>query len=152
MKIGGVEVCPSPEEVLVLPRGEQNIVFRAVPVKDWEPFNKMVPEPVCPVGWVKNEKRLLTDDKDYQKLVEHRRDLMTAYMILESIKPSNIEWDSVIETQPETWLKWEDDLRASGLTNVEINLVINLVFSANQLDEKKLKAARESFLHGQGQE
>jgi len=149
MKVGGIEVVPAPEEVLVLPRGDERLVFKAKPVKDWDRFNKLVPEVIIPVGYVKGEKKQLTNDKDYISQRSRRNDLMTAYMMLESLKPSNIEWDSVIDDEPGTWLKYEDDLRNAGLSNVEINLVISLVFEANQLDEKKLKAARDSFLRGQ---
>ena len=45
MKIGGVQVTGPSEEVLVLPREPEPIVFRAVAVPDMEEFHKLCPEP-----------------------------------------------------------------------------------------------------------
>ena len=49
MKIGGVDPKTLPkEEVLVLPRGDQAIVFRAVGVPDYDEFDALCPEPKAP--------------------------------------------------------------------------------------------------------
>ena len=71
MKIGGVDPTTLSVEVfLVLPRGDdQQIVFRAQPVKDMEPFDQLCPRPTPPGkltrdGWVH-----LEDDPTYKQVL-----------------------------------------------------------------------------------
>jgi hypothetical protein len=69
MKINGVDpksLCP--EVILVLPRAEQNIVFRAKGLKDMDEFDALCPQPKPPGkrtkdGWVANE-----TDPTYQQI------------------------------------------------------------------------------------
>ncbi len=151
MKIGGVTVT-SCEEVLVLPRTEgENIPFRAQAVDINDEFNGRVPEPVPPMLLGKGGQQTPDlADQDYQKAVSHRNELRFAFMMIRSLEPSAIEWETVDINQPNTWLKWSDELMEAGLSEVEIKRVIDCVMSANSLDEEKIKAAREAFLRGQG--
>ena len=71
------------------------------------------------------------------------------YMVIRSLAPSEIEWDTANVNDPRTWANWEDDLKSGGLTQVECNRVLALVLEANALDEAKLQKAREVFLAGQ---
>jgi hypothetical protein len=70
-------------------------------------------------------------------------------MVIRSLAPSEIEWDTANVNDPRTWANWEDDLKSGGLTQVECNRVLALVLEANALDEAKLQKAREVFLRGQ---
>jgi hypothetical protein len=149
MKVGGVQVVPAPEELLVLERGEKKLVFRAKPVEDWKRFHALCPEPVAPVAMKRGEKITLTDDPGYLEQARIRDTRLVAYMVLESLKPSNIEWDSVIEDSPGTWQNFETDLKSAGLNPLECKAVIDLAIGVNSLDEAKVKAAREAFLLGQ---
>lgn len=150
MKIGGVDPSKLPkEEILVLPRGDQHLVFRAVGVADYDDFNTLCPEPKAPGrltkdGWEPNEK-----DPDYKTLMENYAARRLAWLIVVSLEPSAIEWDTVDVSKPSTWKNWDTDMRAAGLNQVECNRITQLVFQANCLDETKLKEARETFLHGQ---
>lgn len=152
MKIGGIDPKSLPmEELLVLPRGDKEIVFRATGVPDYAEFNALCPEPKAPgklvagSGWEPNK-----DDPDYKSLVDLHNSKRTAWMVINSLIPSKIEWDTVVVGKPSTWVNWEADMKAAGLSQVECNRVIQLVFQANCLDEDKLKKAREVFLAGQG--
>jgi hypothetical protein len=150
MKIGGVDPRTLPkEEILVLPRGDQEIVFRAVGIPDYEEFNKLCPEPKPPGkltkdGWEPNE-----DDPDFKSVLAAHNAKRLAWMVITSLTPSDIEWETVDPAKPSTWTKWQDEMKASGLSQVECNRVLQLVFQANCLDEEKLKRAREVFLLGQ---
>ena len=70
MKIGGIDPTTLPSEVfLVLPRGDQEIVFRAQPVKDMDAFEALCPRPTPPgkmtrEGWVP-----LDNDPTYQTVL-----------------------------------------------------------------------------------
>ena len=148
MKIGGVELNGPSEEVLVLPRLGEDVVFRCKAVLDMKPFESMCPEPKAkPVlmkgGFKPNEK-----DPSYLTQVEEHSQLRFAYIALKSLEPSEIEWEKVDMGKPATWKNWETELRGAGLSAVELNLVVICIMQANALDEAKLAKARESFLRG----
>jgi len=150
MKIGGIDpktLCN--EVVLVLPRGEQNIVFRAIGLKDMDEFNAKCPLPKPPgkltkEGWVAND-----NDPTYQQIMAEWGKKRLGYMVSRSLAPSEVEWDVLKLDDPRTWAKWDADLRDGGLTQIEVNRVLGLVLEANALDEAKLVKAREVFLAGQ---
>jgi len=149
MKIGGIDPRTLPtEEVLVLPRGDNRIVFRARGLESMDEFNKLSPEPKAPGkltrdGWVPD-----TADEGYQSVMAEFSKRRTGYYMVHSLEPSEIEWDTVQADNPSTWCNWEDDLRGAGLSRIEINRVSALVLEANCLDEAKLRKAREVFLQG----
>jgi hypothetical protein len=149
MKIGGKEVKGASEEYLVLPRPTgEDIVFHAVAVDDLDEFALKCPAPtpkraLVAGGWKEN-----FDDPSYLESVMKHSELQYAYMVLKSLEPSNIEWDTVEMEKPSTWLNWEKDLKDAGLTQTEVNRVINCVSTANSLNEAVLEEARESFLRG----
>ena len=151
MKIGGIDPATLPtEEFLVIPRGDQQIVFRASGIPNYDEFDKLCPEPKPPgklvpgEGWVPNE-----DDEAYQDMMKTYGKKRLAWMVIKSLEPSEIEWDTVKPDNPSTWTNWEEDMKGAGLSQVECNRVQQLVFQANCLDENKLKKAREAFLVGQ---
>ena len=151
MKIAGIDPKSLTNEVLlVLPRGDKEIVFRAKGLPDMSEFEARCPYPKPPGkftkdGWIPN-----VTDPTYQQVLGEWAKKRLGYMVLKSLTPTEIEWDTLDENDPRTWSKWEDDLKSGGLTQVECNRVLALVLEANALDEAKLQKARESFLRGQG--
>jgi hypothetical protein len=150
MKIGGTDPKTLLNEVvLVLPRGEQTIVFRAKGLPDMAEFDAKCPVPKPPGkftkdGWVAND-----SDPTYQQVISAWGKKRLGYLVTRSLEPSAIEWDTVKMDDPRTWANWEKDLVEGGLTQVEANRVLALVMEANALDETKLQKAREVFLRGQ---
>ena len=151
MKIGGIDpktLCN--EVVLVLPRGDdQNLVFRACGLKTLAEFEEICPLPKPPGkltkdGWVPND-----NDATYQTVMAEWAKKRLGYIVVRSLEPTEIEWDTVKLTDPRTWVNWEKDLLDGGLTQIEVNRVLALVLEANSLDEAKLAKAREVFLAGQ---
>ena len=154
MKIGGIDPKTLPtEEVLVLPRGDKAIIFRARGVDDLAEFEKLCPEPTPPGKLTKDGYVPDTTDPGYQSVRAEYQKRRTAYIVVHSLLPSQIEWDTVQLENPSTWANWEADLKAGGLSQMACNRVLELVLEANCLDEAKLKKAREVFLQGppQGQ-
>lgn len=151
MRIGGVEVT-SCEEILVLPRGGEgkDIPIRAKAVAINDEFEKLVPEPIPPMIQKKDGKYPDLTDKNYKLALAHRADQRFAFMIIKSLEPSNIEWQIVNLEKPNTWLKWQEELSAAGLSEVECNRIVQAVMIANSLDEAKIEEARRAFLLGQG--
>ncbi len=150
MKIAGIDPKTLSNEVLlVLPRGETEIVFRAKGLSDMAEFDALCPTPKPPGkftkdGWIPN-----LNDPTYQQVLGEWARKRLGYTAVKSLAPSEIEWDSVKENDPRTWSKWEEDLKSAGLTQVECNRVLALILEANALDDAKLHRAREVFLRGQ---
>lgn len=149
MKINGVDPKTlSSVDYLVLPKGEVNIVFQAKAIPDMSECNTLVPEPKPKMRMTKDgaqadvtEPGYLTDMREFSK----RR---LAYLVVKSLEPSNIEWETVQLDVPGTWANWEADMKSAGLSQVECNLVLRLVMEVNSLDESKMQRAREVFLRG----
>ena len=152
MRIGGIDPKTlSTEVTLVLPRGEdQNIVFVARGLPDMEAFNALCPQPKPPGKQTRDGFVPMDNDPTYQQVLGEWAKKRLGYMVIHSLVPSGIEWDTVDPNNPKTWQNWEKDLRDSNLSDIEVNRVLALVMEANALDEAKLRKAREVFLAGQG--
>jgi hypothetical protein len=150
MKIGGIDPRTLPNiEVLILPRGDQNIVFRARGLQDMEEFMKLCPEPNPPGKLTKDGWQPNPEDKNYISVLTEWNKRKLAYIVVKSLEPSDIEWDTVEIANPGTWSNWESDLKKGGVTQIECNRVVSLVLEANCLDEAKLEKARKVFQLGQ---
>jgi len=152
MRIGGKEVSGPNEEVLVLPRLTGDIVIKTRAVTDMEPFEKLVPEPKAPGKLTKDGWIPQSNDKTYLQKVARYNEQRFAYIVVNSLVPSEIEWETVQLDNPKTWTDWDKELRGAGFSDVEVNRVIVCVMQANALDEAKLKEARELFLRGMAEE
>lgn len=150
MRIGGIDPKSlSTEIVLVLPRGEeQNLVFRAIGLPTMDAFNARCPAPKPPGKMTKDGYVPQENDPTYVQVLNEWAKKRLGYMVLHSLAPSNIEWDTVSMDDPRSWPNWEKDLKNADLNEVEVGRVLGLVMEANALDEKRLQKAREVFLHG----
>jgi hypothetical protein len=152
MRIGGVNVDGPNEEILVLPRLDDDIVFRAEAVSDMSGFHALVPEPKAPGKLTKNGWEPIKNDDTYKARMVKYSEQRYAYMLIVSLIPSEIEWSEVDLDKPKTWTKWDAELLAAGLSTVEVDRVSVCVMRANALDERKLKEARDLFLLGRAEE
>ncbi len=150
MKIGGRDPrTMSNEVILVIPRGEEEIVFRAQGIPNYDAFNALCSEPKPPKinkpkeGWVDH-----IEEPGYKAMLETHGQKRMAWLVIESLAPTDIEWDTVDIDNPATWKNWSEDLTKSGFSQVECNRIQALVFEANCLDEEKLEKARRFFLRG----
>lgn len=148
MKIGGVELTGPNMELLVIPRPDGDIVFKAQTVKNFKEFEALVAIPQAP--GVRTKDGFKRDTKDKNFLADNKRyeDLKFAYMVIKSLEPSEIEWERTKIDQPSTWLGWAEELQDAGLSEVETNKIVVTVLVANSLDERKMQAARDAFLLG----
>ena len=149
MKIGGIDpkLLP-PEAVLVLPRAAGDIVLKARGLPDMEEFYKLCPEPVAPTKVTKHGREPDLSNQGYaQQMTQHNKQRW-GYIVVKSLEPSEIEWDTVKIDDPASWTNWDADLKAGGFTATERNRVFALCLEANSLDEKKIQQAREVFLRG----
>lgn len=152
MKIGGVQVTAPAEQLLVIPRDGGPLVFRARALPDMSEFEALCPIPAPPGaltkdGWVPN-----AADPTYKAVLENHAKKRLAFLVIRTLEPSNIEWDTVDPNNPKTWVNWDTDLKNAGMIQNERNRVLDLCVECNVLTEEKIKNARDSFLLGQAKE
>ena len=152
MKLNGQKVEGPNVEVIVLPRGgdKPDIVFQAQAILDMSPFEKLCPVPTPNERIMKGGKREKNfDDPVYKNSMEKYGEKRIAWMILESLQATpNLEWESVNLNDHTTWCNYEQELRDSGFSHIEIQRIQNGVFTANCLNEAKVEEARQLFLRG----
>jgi len=151
MRINGIEVNGPNEEILVLPRKDQNIVFRATALKSFDEFDALVPLPKAPGYRTKDGFKENENDPTYRQAKEQYDQKRFAYLVVVSLEPSEIEWSEVDINNPRTWMKWQDEFKEAGFSEFELGRIQQLVLQANALDETKLEEARKSFLLGEEQ-
>ncbi len=149
MKINGQEIKGICVETLVLPRQEDDIVIRAQAIQDFDEFDALCPEPKAPGKLTKNGVEPDLKDENYRAVLDIYHENRIAYLVVHSLEINEIEWDTVDINNPKTWTNYTDDFKASGLSVIEINRVVQVVMQANALDEEKLEKARANFLLGQ---
>lgn len=139
-------------EPIVLPRPKGDLVFHAKAVGDYEEFDNLCPVPEPP-------KRKMADgstvsnvtDEGYRAQVAQYSQKRVAYMCIKGLAEGtpHLEWEDVKLEDHTTWLKFEDELRDSGLSDIEIKRVVAGCMKANCLNEKLIEEARKRFLAGE---
>lgn len=151
MKILGKKISGPNIEICVIPRGEEVIVFHAQAVLDMTPFEGMCPRPKPPTKIIKGGKRI--DDFEspqYQILLDKYAQNRVNYMILKSLQATEgLEWESVDLSNVDTWGNYNQELKDSGFSEIEVMRIVNSTMIANCLSEDKLEEARSNFLASQ---
>lgn len=148
MKINGRAISGPNIEYIVLPRGNgEDIVFTAKAVLDLSRFENLVAEPkpdkmTLPGGIIKED----VDGKAYKIAMDQFNAKRYAFIMIESLRESEIEWDTVDYDKPETWSNWQTDLKNAGFANSEVHAITMGVASANGLNQDKIEQARSRFL------
>ena len=72
--------------------------------------------------------------------------MKSKWMLLKSLDATEgIEWEKVKVSEPATWDLLEEELKDSGLNEVEIMRLYQAMMKVNSLDEEYLEEARERF-------
>ena len=150
MKINGRKLDPI-VEVLVIPRQDGDIVFKAQPVTDYTDFNALCPEPKPPmIKHRDNVDRPDFDDPVYKAALDDFATKRTNWLILQSLRATDgLEWETVNYNDPSTWDGYKTELEKSGLNTADTSRIMTLVISANGLDQKKIDEATKAFLASQ---
>jgi len=153
MKMSGRKIQGPNEEILVLPRPDGDLVFKAKAVLDYTVFDSLVPQPKPPKMRKRGVSELVEDNKDknYLEELQNWSTKRMDFMILESLRTGTpeLEWETVDSNNPDTWKNYEKELREAGFTPVEINLLNATCITANSLSQSKLDEARDRFLASQ---
>jgi hypothetical protein len=152
MKIHGKKITGFCEEVVVIPRNDGNLVFRAKAVSDYSNFEKVCPEPKGDVKMFPGGREV--EDTESPAYIKRYTDWLrkkTHWMILQSLKGTpGLEWETVDLSDSDTWHLYEQEMTDSGLSPAEQGRIVQCVSLANGLDQSKIDEATESFLAGQG--
>ena len=155
MKINGQVIAGSCIETIIIPRGDDPpVVFKAQAVLDYDEFKGMVKMPT-PRNMIKKGGEKVPDltDKIYIGLMEDYNKKQQYYLFIKSLLlgTPGLEFDNIKLTDPESWLKFEEEFKNAGFSSIETNRVIQGIMIANCLDETKIQAARESFARTQAE-
>lgn len=136
-------------QIVVIPKGGVNLVFKAKAVRDYSRFDAMVPAPIPPIIQTVGEpNRPDFADPGFQSQSMLHARKRTAFMILESLKDSpDIEWETVDINNPDTYLNLQPELD-SVFSPSEQGFIFNAISTANGLNTEKIEEATESFLAG----
>lgn len=154
MKLHGKKIEGPNVEVVVIPRSEDNLVFKAQSVLDYEIFDAVCPMPI-PREVLKpgGERTLLFEEKTYQEAMDKWASKKTDWMVLKSLEATeSLEWETVNIDDPDTWSNYREELRAASLSPMEIARIVNAVMAACGLDQKKIDEATAAFLAGVAKE
>ncbi len=148
MKIHGKKLDGPNVEVLVIPRQDGDIVFKAEAILDYEPFEKACPLPQPPSilrpGGVHSQD---TEDPKYKEAIQEWATLKMNWMIVKSLEPTEgLEWETVNMSEPETWDGFRQELEDGGFTVAEVTRLVGLVLDVNGLNQAKIDEATSRFL------
>ncbi len=155
MKIKGQKIEGRNIEICIIPRGGEtpDVIFKCGAVLDITDFEKLCPPPVVKTKMMKGGKKV--DDVDspvYKKASDEHSKKRITYIILRSLEDTEgLEWETVKIDDPSTWDNYEQELKDSGFTNIEVMRIINAVMSANCLNDQLIEKARANFLLSQEQ-
>lgn len=153
MKLKGKKIEGPNEVPIVIPRhNRDNLEFVAVAVLDYTDHDKLNPMPFPPVRSEPDKAETpLLQDPDYLQAKQKWGERKTHWMILTSLAATpELEWESVDMDEPESWENYQEELKESGLSELEISNIISAVIQACGLDQEKIDLATESFLVSRG--
>ena len=148
MKYKGKKLEGRNTDILVLQKGDDRVVFKAEAIENYVEFSKLVPIPEPPVKLLPGGSRVAnTDDVNFRKAMEQYAQSKTDYLVIKSLAATtDLEWEKVDLTKPETWGGWKKELEEAGFTEFECMRIMQLVTRVNSLDDAMLEAAKQSFL------
>lgn len=148
MKINGQTLAQPKDGVVVIPRGEENIIFKVSIVTDFSEYERLCPRPSVPVATKPDGSKIEQyDDKDYIAAMDFHIGARTDFMIMSSLK--EVEWEMVNKQDPKTWGNVQKELEMNKFLPIEIDLIFQEIIKVNGLSDEMYKEARESFLAGE---
>lgn len=148
MKLNGKTTGGLNIQTAVFPRQDGDLVFRAAPVVNFEPCEKLCPRPE-PVFIKKPGKPAYRDVEStvYKKQLEEWAAKRTHWMIIQSLSATpNLEFEKVNPSDSDTWHLYSEELKEFGLTDAEIAYLIGKITEACGMNAEKIDEATKSFL------
>lgn len=152
MKIKGKVIQGPAVEIVAIPRDGGDVIFKCRAVLDYEPFEKLVPEPVPPQQLAAGQTIPAPDfdDKEYIKACGDRAQLQYRWMCIQSILATEgLEFDTIKLNNPTTFDNLQKELTDSGFSPYEITEIVKGIQAANGMSDKRMIEARERFFKSQ---
>ncbi len=148
MKIAGKKIEGRNSEIIPIIRPSGNIAFIAEAIESYAEFDKLMPMPTPPEilrpGGIRESN---FDDAAFKAKLGKYSEIKTAYTVIASLAGTpDLVWELVKLSDPTTYPNYQQELRDFGLTEIEINRIIQSVMKANSLDDKLIDTARQDFL------
>lgn len=148
MKIHGKKLSGPNIEVIVIPRQDGDIVFKAQAVLDYDDFDKLNPVPKPPQitrpGGITS---FDVEDENYKKKIREWSLSKTDYMVLKSLSVTpGLEWETVNMSDPSTWEGYRKEMQESGLSPANVARIVDGVANACGLNQEKIDEATNRFL------
>lgn len=147
MKINGKQIRGPQIEVVVIPRGNEEIVIKAKAVLGFEDFEKLSPQPLPPMKLLPGgETQQNVADPKYQERLNIWAQQRMDWMILESLSATeDLTWETVEKDKPETWGNYKKELETT-FTAAELSKILDIVMTACGLNQSKIEEATKRFL------
>jgi len=147
MKLNGRTLVPNIETV-VIPRPDGNLVFMAQAVLNYDDFNALCPEPTPPSRMLPGGvTKLDVEDATYKEDVTKWGENRFHWMVLKALEITpELEWETVVMGEPDTWANHETEMKQAGLSPTEIGNIHNIIVNACGLNQDKIEQATQSFL------
>jgi hypothetical protein len=106
------------------------------------------------MGGEPGKERPLIEAREYRDALTDWTSKFNEWVILASLHEiadekgvrSPVEWEEVDINDPETYLKWKDELKNNGFSVGDIRRIELEVWRCNQMDEPMIEAAKNHFL------
>lgn len=144
MKTNGKEVTGVYEDVLVIPRGSEQLVFKGRAIRDYTTFNALCPPPKAPkISKPTGDEADITNP-GYLAQMDNWSKQKFGWIVNETLYDT--EFETVDPEKPMTWNNWLTECNDAGLSDAEQTALVNFVLSLNTLTSSALEAARSDFL------
>ena len=153
MKMNGKNIMGLAPEIIVIPKADQEYVFKAVPLLSYEKFEELCKVPTPPQITKRGGETFPDfDDKAYNEALNDWASKKNAWTVIQSLKATEgLERESIVEGDPDTWTNYLNELK-QDFVDAEISRILDIVYIANGMNQKKIDEATKRFLAIQGQE
>ena len=153
MKIRGRHLSGPRVKIVPILRDENEggtIFIQVQAVTDVSPFFNKCPLPEPPILKLPgNRTRPDFDSAVYKAQLDKWLTQKAAWMAIQSLAKSEIEWETVDPSNPETYENWSKEMMSAGFADAEIQRIAIAMQEVNGVNEAMVEEARQSFLTGQ---
>ncbi len=154
MRMEGIDLTEPRQDILVIPRGEKNIIFEGRPVPDFDGYDEKYPAPKPPEilkpGGIRDFDE---NDPNYKIALDAWGQRKTNWLVLHTLAGTpGMTWDTVDFEKPETWENYRKELEDAGFLPVELLEIIRFVTKVNALSSTLIEQAKKDFLAIQAQQ
>lgn len=140
---------PKPE-VVVIPRGDESIVFTFVAITDFSDFDRVSPDPEIPVKVFASGKSVPDpENPEYMNAMLENNKRRNVWMIWQSIvrgTPDVTFEKLTIDPSTWVWANLENEFSDSGFTRAEFAKISSVALVACGLSMEKIEEATKTFL------